>query len=335
MPKVSIIIPYYNQNEDMLRRCIHSAQAQSETDFEIIIINDGSDRDHTELLNFICRDFPGIRLITQGNAGVSVARNKGLAEAKGDYITFLDADDELQPFFLKEALQIADRENIDHLIGGVREVSSEADRNEENGSLESTVYSENRFDLSEHLIDSLIRYEGGYIGRGPVARLVKRETAIRVPFDQGIKIGEDIIWNLRVLKLCTRVAVVKRTWYLYHVNPESATRKFNPDIVHETADELERITQVVDTDNDRQYLAVCNHVIEELKRIHNCLVWRKEWDADQAAKSSLENELYSKEPWNMIGSDRFFRLADKKGKIKAVLYRNKLLFTVWKLAGGR
>ena len=335
MPKVSIIIPYYNQDEDMLIRCIKSAQSQTYPDHELIIVNDGSDPNHTALLHDSCSQFNNIRLFEQENAGVSAARNLGVSKAEGEYITFLDADDELQPFFLEEAIRIEEETGVDLVIGGVREVTEEEETDEDNGNLEAVVYKDNKTALCEHLIDRLIRYPGGYIGRGPVARLVKRELAARIPFDQGIKIGEDIIWNLRLLKVCDSVAVVRRTWYLYHINPGSATRKFNPEIVQEAADELQKICQVADLEDDSQYLAVCNHIIEELKKIHDCLIWRREWKVSSNERSETVKSLYREEPWNMIRSNRYMRLTDPKGKIKATLYRWHLLFTVWRLAGAK
>lgn len=95
-PLISVIIPVYNA-EETLRRCLNSVCSQSYSNLDIIIINDGS----TDRSGMICdscakRD-QRIRAIHQENKGVSVTRNKGIKLAEGDYLTFLDSDDWIEP----------------------------------------------------------------------------------------------------------------------------------------------------------------------------------------------------------------------------------------------
>ena len=96
MEKISVIVPVYNA-EQWLREALESLQAQTYADFEAIMVDDGS----TDGSGAICRAFheadPRFRLISQPNAGLSAARNAGLDSAKGDWISFLDADDALPP----------------------------------------------------------------------------------------------------------------------------------------------------------------------------------------------------------------------------------------------
>ncbi|MGB9940825.1 glycosyltransferase family 2 protein [Methanosarcina sp.] len=103
MPLVSVIIPLYNK-EPYIGRTINSLLVQTISDFEIVIINDGStDKGTNVVKNF--KD-SRIRLICQQNAGVSAARNKGIHEAKSDLVAFLDADDEWTPTFLETVLRL-------------------------------------------------------------------------------------------------------------------------------------------------------------------------------------------------------------------------------------
>ena len=90
MPKVSIIIPTYN-SENTVEETIASVQKQSLTDWELIIIDDGSQDDTVRVVRDIAES--RIKLFVYENGGVSVARNRGLAQAQGEYIAFLDADD--------------------------------------------------------------------------------------------------------------------------------------------------------------------------------------------------------------------------------------------------
>ncbi|PKN38346.1 MAG: glycosyl transferase [Deltaproteobacteria bacterium HGW-Deltaproteobacteria-2] len=102
----SVVIPLYNK-ESTVERSIRSVLRQSVQDFEIIVVNDGSTDNGTLIVESI-KD-SRIRLIHQANQGVSAARNRGIIEAKHEFIAFLDADDEWLPEFLKRIRRMVDR----------------------------------------------------------------------------------------------------------------------------------------------------------------------------------------------------------------------------------
>jgi glycosyltransferase involved in cell wall biosynthesis len=91
MPKVSVVIPTYNRGNE-ITETIESVLAQTYKDFEIIVVNDGSTDNSAEVLTAL-QNAGKIRYVSQENAGPSKARNRGLAEVKGEYVAFLDDDD--------------------------------------------------------------------------------------------------------------------------------------------------------------------------------------------------------------------------------------------------
>src|SRR5215212_1699019 len=99
---VSVVIPCYNQAH-FLGEAIESVLAQSYPNFEIVVVDDGSTDDTSEVAAY----YPGVRLVRQENKGLSGARNVGLARSEGEYLVFLDADDRL----LHEALEA----HLEHL----------------------------------------------------------------------------------------------------------------------------------------------------------------------------------------------------------------------------
>lgn len=97
MPKISVVIPLYNK-EKSIASTLQTVLNQTFTDYEIVIVNDGSTDNSVTEVEKVQDD--RIRLIHQQNAGVSAARNRGIEEAKGELIAFLDADDEWKPEYL-------------------------------------------------------------------------------------------------------------------------------------------------------------------------------------------------------------------------------------------
>lgn len=101
--KISVVIPLYNKKETVLR-AINSVLNQTVLPEEIIIVNDGSTDGSAQVVAQL--DHPLIQLFNQSNQGVSAARNLGIAEAKNEWIAFLDADDEWLPEFLQTITEL-------------------------------------------------------------------------------------------------------------------------------------------------------------------------------------------------------------------------------------
>lgn len=103
---ISVVIPLYNK-EQHIAKTLQSVFAQTYTDYEIVIVNDGSTDNSAAVVKAI--NDPRIRLINQANAGVSSARNKGIKEAKGEYVALLDADDEWKPEYLETIADMVEK----------------------------------------------------------------------------------------------------------------------------------------------------------------------------------------------------------------------------------
>ena len=110
--KISVVIPVYNV-EKYLQECVNSVLRQTYTDFEVILVDDGS----TDSGGRICDDYaqkdPRVRVIHQANGGLSVARNTGLRAAQGKYVYFLDSDDYIEDHTLEALIFLAEKESAD------------------------------------------------------------------------------------------------------------------------------------------------------------------------------------------------------------------------------
>ncbi len=105
---ISVIVPVYNV-KDYLKKCVSSILGQTYVDFEILLIDDGS-KDGSEILcDELAKDDGRIRVIHQQNAGLSAARNTGLDNAKGQFVTFVDSDDYISSTFLDDTLKTIEK----------------------------------------------------------------------------------------------------------------------------------------------------------------------------------------------------------------------------------
>lgn len=99
-PLISVIVPAYNAGA-YLRRCVDSILAQTLGDLEVVIVDDGSTDDTAAICESYARSDARVRVVRQENGGVSAARNRGLSDARGEYIAWLDSDD----YFMPQALE--------------------------------------------------------------------------------------------------------------------------------------------------------------------------------------------------------------------------------------
>ena len=111
-PLISVIVPVYN-NADHLKDCIQSLKAQSYDNLELIFVNDGSTDNSAEIL----QKEESIRLINKENGGAASARNRGIDEASGEYITFVDADDYISPDYVKKLYGLIEKYQVQIAFG--------------------------------------------------------------------------------------------------------------------------------------------------------------------------------------------------------------------------
>lgn len=100
-PKISVVVPLYNK-APYVERTLHSITSQSFGDFEVIVVDDGSTDGGPDIVRALAD--PRVRLVTQPNMGPGAARNRGISEAQGELLAFLDADDEWLPQFLETGI---------------------------------------------------------------------------------------------------------------------------------------------------------------------------------------------------------------------------------------
>ena len=216
MPKVSVIVPVYN-TEKYLLRCIDSILAQTFTDFELILVNDGSTDNSDKICDEYARKDNRIVVIHKENGGVSSARNRGIDVARGEWITFVDSDDYISETYLSDFPM---ESTHDMEICGM-----------ELFGYASKIYCPIDNKLYKSEISSFFDYEfdNPYI-TSPCVKLLKQSILLtyNIRFNNQIKITEDTLFIMEYMKYCNEVYLIKKTNYYYRY-PENLQRKYRQD----------------------------------------------------------------------------------------------------------
>lgn len=212
---ISVIIPVYN-SEKNLRNCLRSVLTQSYKNIEVVVVDDGSFDGSPEICDEYMRDNPAVKVFHIQNHGVSYARNIGLDNASGEYICFLDSDDELMPDAL-ETLYGTLRDNLADISVG-KKVSID-----QNGGVIKTVYPfpNELWKGEEGLTNSLKDHPATYSVWG---KLYKRELISDIRFAEGKKINEDSFFVFECLLKQPVVAVIDKEVVKYNITQNSASR---------------------------------------------------------------------------------------------------------------
>lgn len=217
---ISVIIPVYNV-ERYLDECIRSVVNQTYTDWECLLVDDGSTDGSGDICDEWARRCERIRVIHQKNGGVSKARNKGVEESCGEYIVFVDSDDTIGTEHLWRLTNAAD---ADLVVSGLRQIY-------QNGQTDEMKPNTNKkFVLNRDSLIDFVDLNDKFLLYGPVAKLYKtnilKEHAVRFPV--GCNYGEDLQFNLQYLECVKTIAQVDNVSYFYRRGTETLSTKVRP-----------------------------------------------------------------------------------------------------------
>lgn len=215
--KISIIIPVYNKIR-YLATILQQVKEQSFTDFECLIIDDGSSDGSGAVCDAFAAKDQRFKVFHIPNGGVSHARNVGLDAAQGEYITFIDADDGIKPDYLENLIRCAEESGVDLVISGYQKVDA-------NGRVLRSITPETTgvYPFSELFSDfAQVQMQSGLHGCC-VAKVFRRNLVKGIRFDESLKLAEDFDFYLNLYEIVETIYFDNHTSYLYLQDAENST----------------------------------------------------------------------------------------------------------------
>ena len=217
--KISVIVPVYNV-EAYLERCVESILHQTYTNFELILINDGSTDSSGQICDQLAHQYENIKVYHIENAGVSNARNIGIQLATGAWITFVDSDDFVTNDYLATLASAVEGGNVGFVIAPLHHIK--------NGIVTDLPPYSGRKELwstEETMKELLMTTKTSFF---PVAKLFKRDLLVDEKFNTDYHLAEDALFLTELLlkTRCSSVFIDKPIYYYDH-REGSATTSVN------------------------------------------------------------------------------------------------------------
>ena len=277
--KISIIVPVYNA-ENYLRRCIDSILEQTYTNFELLLINDGSTDGSAKILEEVKESDSRIRVVHKKNEGVSATRNLGLKLVTGDYITFIDSDDFVDKLYLEVLYKSLTENDADIASGNF------ASFNEERQTFlfftTEETYFEKVYSPQEWLDqENNPRHNLFLTVIFTPFKLYKRELWEDIEYPVGRVREDDAIIHKLYLR-CQRISFVNSAIYFYSQHEDSLSKTvMQKDIATMISNAEERIALMAAMNYD-----ISEHVKSYHKRLEKCLE-----DALNAGQIALAKDI--------------------------------------------
>lgn len=235
MKKISIIVPMYNAKESVIR-CLKSIYIQKYDNYEVIIVNDGSTDNCNLMVEEYIKDKKRFSLLSIENSGVSHARNIGIENATGEYITFMDADDYLEDIALENIMSILNTSDIDCLkFGYYKKLGKIVKKYNFNCKCDSILAKK---DYKTSVFPKILLNNDF----SSVWNLVVKSSIIKkIKFDETKKYAEDRKFNFDVLSNSNNVYICSEPLYYYVINNKSVMNNVHSEKA------IKQIIDVIDT----------------------------------------------------------------------------------------
>lgn len=248
-PKISVIIPIYRVELQLLERCLQALEDQTEQDFEVLLVFDEDISAYRKLLDEYGNRTLGIKVLEREHQGVSAARNKGIQNAEGKWIAFVDADDWLEKNALEVQLRAGEEQGAD-IVMGEHQMEYGTVSQPHHYLQENTLFGESKKGIFE--MDILKPQTGAGFVWG---KLFRRELLVKnsLLFNETLSSAEDAEFMFRVACSAERIMYITDSCYHYWYNASSAVRRYQPDYVERYSRAMLALKHDIDIRSEKEY----------------------------------------------------------------------------------
>ncbi|WEV45349.1 glycosyltransferase family 2 protein [Streptococcaceae bacterium ESL0687] len=300
-PKISIIIPVYN-SEKYIKQCIDSILQNTYTDYEVLLINDGSTDNSLTILEDFRQSDDRIQVINKENQGVAPTRNLGISIAQGEYIVFIDNDDFIDSDYLEIYLQEIEKNKSDIVIGGYKRTNKE------------------KILFSDYPRDSKW---GKYIILAPWAKIYRKSFLLKNDIQfLDYPIGEDVYFNLKAFNFTKKISSINYTGYNWFYNGESVSntsqKGFSPKI--NIIYFLNKLLEISKNSQENEYFKYY------IKRYY---IWYLLFSGRQASANEFMNQYHTIKNW-IQEKGLESKLNPLSNKLSGENYKNRLIVMIFR-----
>lgn len=260
--RISVIVPVFNL-EKYIGRCLDSLVAQTYTDIEILVIDDGSQDNSFQIIREYERKYGNIKCIKQKNSGVVAARLSGIAQATGNYIGFVDGDDYVEPDMYELLISNMQKYKADISHCGYQMIFPDGRR--------KYFYNTGEEIWQNNIQGQIDLLCGEKIEPGLVNKLYKRELFDQLEIDRSIKINEDLLMNYYLFQKANSSIFYDVCKYHYIIRNSSASRQ---DInINKIKDPIKVKKLIMDTCREPQIKSIAEKMyLTTLLNIYNQII---------------------------------------------------------------
>lgn len=306
---ISIIVPIYNA-ESHLEKCIQSVINQSISNFELILVDDGS----TDKSKIICQRFLNdnrVRYYYKTNGGVSSARNFGIRKSSGNWLCFIDADDWVESDYLKN---IISKNNADLVISNIKSIN-------ENGVKFNSLHSKSEMRTESFFVpDDFFDGNQFILSNSPVAKTFKTDIIINnnIYFNEHLKNGEDFIFVLQYALKCKTIEFNNQFNYCYNkMNNQSVTNSYFKDYFINLKNTKNALFEVIsnyrivsDEEKSQHYFRIAIKAIYEESKNDKIGFFSKYSEIKKIINSEEVKSFRKLKLKNQFNDSKFFRILE-------------------------
>lgn len=210
---VSIVVALYNK-EKYIRACLQSILSQSFKEIEVVVVNDGSTDHSLKIVEEFSDKDERIKIVTKKNSGLSAARNTGIETSTGEFLMFVDADDELENGAIEKLYTLITRDNSDISIGSASVIYDAYAELKDDDSWYFSIKHKGLFGVTDEIIDNLYCTSWGKMYRRSIIE------KYNLYFPEGLNY-EDAYWHWTYITSSNSISCIKDVVYKYYRRKES------------------------------------------------------------------------------------------------------------------